>query len=164
MKILKLFRASQGGSRISRASGLGILAVFFVSTTWLPAQTNATFFSDFNAGVPAGMTLLSNAVASEGFLKLTTNGGGQLGIAIVDNLPTNQDVLGFHASFKLAFFGGGPVPADGFSFSLVPAATGIPLDWGAEEGLSSGLSVSFDTYNNGGNEAPAVDIWWNGTL
>jgi hypothetical protein len=74
-------------------------------------------------------------------------------------------VTGFNATFKAILWGNtccGALPADGFSFNLVPAGTD-PNSVTAEEGANSGLAVCFDTWDNGGGEAPAIDVKWLGT-
>jgi hypothetical protein len=130
----------------------------------------ATFCADFNTGIPSGMTLFGNATVNGGFLKLTDNQNGRVGIVYLNDFNGGQQVSGFLATFKASLFGstccgGGFLPADGFSFNLVPAATTPPtpdLNQPIEEGLSTGLTISFDTWDNGGGEAPAVDIKWMG--
>ncbi|NLH73645.1 MAG: hypothetical protein GX456_11380 [Verrucomicrobia bacterium] len=50
-------------------------------------------------------------------------------------------------------------PADGFSFVV---ASGLPDSSFGEQGTGSGLIVSFDTYDNAGGEAPAIDVFYKG--
>jgi hypothetical protein len=81
-------------------------------------------------------------------------------------------VKAFRATFKAALFGstccgGGALPADGFSFNLVPASTVLTnpgYNEPGEEGLDAGLSVNFDTWDNGFGEAPAIEIKWLGQI
>ncbi|HXG47978.1 MAG TPA: proprotein convertase P-domain-containing protein, partial [Methylomirabilota bacterium] len=131
-----------------------------------PAQfpSSVTFSNDFNGDVPAGMTLTGSATVNGGYLKLTTHTpGGQLGTAFVDGLPSAQGVTAFRATFRAALFGGTIPPADGFSFNLAPAADASNGVTPGEEGLASGLTISFDTYDNGG-EPPSISVRWNGIL
>jgi Bacterial lectin len=136
------------------------------------ALTGTTFCSDFNAGPPAGTTLFGAATVGGGFLQLTPAADTQFGIAYIGDFGGGQSVQSFHATFKAALFGstccgGGSLPADGFSFNLVPAATVLPIPgYGqpAEEGLNEGLAVNFDTWDNGGGEAPAIEVKWLGTI
>ncbi len=51
--------------------------------------------------------------------------------------------------------GGTATPADGFAFVLGDDAADGAF---GENGAGSGLVVSFDTYDNGGGEAPAIDV------
>jgi hypothetical protein len=131
-------------------------------------KPEATFCADFNAGTPAGMTLFGHAVINGGFLKLTDNQEGRNGVAYLNDFNAGQPVSGFRATFKAALFGSTccfPFPADGFSFNLVPAATtpATPdLNHPQEEGLSQGLAICFDTWDNGGGEAPAIEVKWLG--
>jgi hypothetical protein len=134
--------------------------------------TAATYSSDFNSGTPAGMTLFGAANVSGGYLKLTSV-SDPFGIVYIDDFGGGQLVQSFHATFKAALFGstccgGGALPADGFSFNLVPAAAASALPspgYGqpAEE-LNEGLAVNFDSWDNGGGEAPAIDVKWKGTI
>ena len=128
---------------------------------------------DFNSGVPAGVQLFGDAQVDGGRLKLYTVGQpNSFGIAYINDFNGGAPVAGFHATFKAALFGStccgfGFLPADGFSFNLVPAAT-VLANPGyaepAEEGLTTGLSVNFDTWDNGNGEAPAIEVKWLGEI
>src|SRR5262249_40597221 len=62
----------------------------------------------------------------------------------------------FNATFKVEL---GPVGgADGLSLNWGTNITGIA----GEEGEGTGLTIAFDTFDNGGGEAPAIDIKWQG--
>jgi hypothetical protein len=130
----------------------------------------ATFCANFDSGVPSGVTLFGSAVINGGYLKLTDNQQGRIGIAYLDDFNGGQHVTAFEATFKAALFGSTCCdgnPADGFSFNLVPAATApaVPdVTYPMEEGLNQGLAVNFDTWDNGGGEAPAVEVKWLGQL
>src|SRR4051794_1332993 len=127
--------------------------------------------NDFSGGVPAGISLFGDAKVNGGRLKLysipETNG---FGIAYIDDFGRGDLVKGFHAEFQAALFGAtccnaGTAPADGFSFNLVPASSVLAnpgYNQPAEEGLDQGLSVTFDTWDNTGGEAPAIDVRWLG--
>jgi hypothetical protein len=130
--------------------------------------------SDFNSGVPAGTTLFGNAAVEAGRLKLFTVGQmGGFGIAYLNDFSGGQLVQAFRATFQAALFGstccgGGAFPADGFSFNLVPATSVLPnpgYNEPGEEGLGEGLSVNFDTWDNGDGEvAPAIEVKWLGQV
>lgn len=125
-----------------------------------PLARAGSFSSDFSSGVPAGSTAYGSAAVADGALKLTTAGSNQTGSLIVDDLDGGEFVKAFTASFKLKI--GGGTGADGFSFvfgPLVPNAA-----FGQEGSSDRGLVVSFDTYNNGGGEAPAIDVFRGGFL
>ncbi len=130
------------------------------------------WFSDFNnlnpAALPNGMAVYGNAYVtnSDGFtnsgcLVLTTNKLSQTGSMVITNdLTPGRAVSGFTATFKLRIDGGG---ADGMSFNL---ASDLPLGTTAfpEEGAGTGLSVCIDNFDNGTNEAPAIEIRWKQQL
>ncbi len=117
-----------------------------------------TFNTDFST-TPPGATLYgdqgdaSAGVIEDGILKLTKAVGSQQGGFIIDDLDGGQTVTGFTVTFKLLIGGGSG--ADGFSFNF---ASDLPDGAIGEEGAGTGLTVAFDTYDNGGGEAPAIDI------
>lgn len=141
------------------------------------AATTRTFesyhiISDYNdGGTPVGSTLAGSAnikasggLDGSGFLELTTNAGSLQGSIFYDDVLGGAAVTKFTAQFKLYIGNGSGNPADGFSFALAsdlmsdPAA---PVAF-SEEGTGSGLIVAFDTYDNGGGEAPAISVKFNG--
>jgi hypothetical protein len=121
----------------------------------------ASFFSDFDSGLPAGTAIYGNSAilpttgyTNSGCLLLTPNVGSQIGGFLISNdLDAGNPVYGFVAQFK-AFIGGGTA-ADGIAFNfandLPNAATGV-------EGAGTGLSVEFDTYDNGAPDEIGIDI------
>jgi hypothetical protein len=146
-----------------------------IVANFVPASSapEAGICLDFNSGAPAGMSFFGDARVDGGRLKLYTVGQPNgFGIAYLDDFNGGAPVAGFHATFKAALFGstccgGGTLPADGFSFNLVPAATVLfNPDYGqpGEEGLDQGLAVNFDTWDNGGGEAPAIEVKWLGQI
>ncbi len=135
-----------------------------IQTTALAATYNA----NFNNGIPTGMTLYDPAkivdtggVANSGYLSLTDAIGSQQGSAIIDDFNNGQPIGGFTAKMKLLIGGGGGTPADGFSFSFGDDISDAAF---GEEGTGSRLRVALDTYDNGGGEAPAMDIYWGGNV
>src|SRR5262245_24900647 len=143
--------------------GLGILG-FLSFSAHAQFPTSFIYSNDFNGSTSSNLTLTGTATVNGGYLKLTTHApNGQLGNAFIDGLPSLQGVRSFRATFKAALFGGTVTPADGYSFSLAPVST-LPLSAGpGEEGTTTGLSISFDTYDNGG-EPPSISVLWNGSL
>src|SRR5689334_9967339 len=124
--------------------------------------------TDFNSGQPPGTSLYGTAyvdffggVGDSGTLKLTDAIGGSEGSFIVDDLDGGAQITGFTARFKLLVGGGSIPPADGFSFNF---ANDLPNDIFGEEGAGTGLTISFDTYDNGGAEAPAIDLKKGGQI
>jgi hypothetical protein len=95
----------------------------------------------------------SAGIIEDGVLKLTKAVGSQQGGFVIEDLDAGAVVSGFTTTFKLLIGGGNG--ADGFSFNFAPD---VP-DWSmSEEGAGNGLSVCFDVYDNGGGEAPAIDL------
>src|SRR6185503_664590 len=129
-----------------------------------------TYPRDLNPRFPR-FILFGEELLDAGWLKLTL-ANTSYGIAYVENFSGSRPVFGFDASFKAALFGSlccgnGALPADGFSFNLVPAATVLPnpgYGQPAEEGLDQGLAINFDTWDNGGGEAPAIECKWLGQV
>ena len=101
----------------------------------------------------------TGGVGDSGVLKLTKALPSQQGSFVINDLDAGQPVNGFDLRFKLRMGGGGATPADGFSFSVAP---NLPDGTWGEEGTGGGLSVVFDIYDNGGGEAPSIDIKWPG--
>jgi hypothetical protein len=122
------------------------------------------YSNNFNAGAGPGLTVSGSTIVDGGYLKLTTSTPAQNGRVVLDDFTAGRPVTAFTASFKASIFGGAIPLADGFSFSLTPAPAPGFIGGLGEEGTTNGLVVSFDTYNNGAGEAPAVDVKWNGVL
>jgi hypothetical protein len=128
-----------------------------------------TFEANFNDGqTPLGSTLYGTAeitanggVDDSGVLKLTKNLNSQSSAYIIDDLDSFQEVNGFTADFMVRMGGGSAVPADGWSFNF---ASDLPFGPFGEEGAGSGLTIVFDIYDNGGGEAPALDVKWQGEV
>jgi len=122
-----------------------------------------SFSTDFNSGLPAGTASFNDAVIDNGVLKLTNAVNNQHGAFYVDPLDPGLAVQSFTATFK-ALVGGGTLdtPADGFSFNFaddLPASGSFSPE---EEGAGTGLTVSFDSFDNQFGvppaEAPAIDV------
>ncbi len=144
---------------LSRWAGIvGLLAAGLSS----PA---ASFFSDFNSGLPTDTAIYGNSAilsntgyTNSGCLLLTSNLMSQTaGFVITNDLDAGNPVYGFVARFK-AFIGGGS-GADGFSFNY---ANDLPLGAITEDGAGSGLRVEFDTYSNDAADDVGVDLWMYG--
>ena len=124
-----------------------------------PIEVEAGFIStDFNSGLPAGTSIFGSAViedglaAGDGVLKLTKAANSQNGAFYIDPLDPGMATQSFTATFKALVGGGtgetGGLPADGFSFNFANDLPGGLFTYG-EEGGGTGLTVSFDTYDNG---------------
>ncbi len=125
-----------------------------------------SFTSDFSNPAQSGITLVGGTRAdgvtpypaiTGGVLALTFAEGGLTGSAFLDDLDAGAVVGEFNLDFKLRIGGGTSDPADGFSIYFGPEALGTAF---GEEGPDSvsGLTISFDTFDNGGGEAPAIDV------
>ncbi|HTG42914.1 MAG TPA: hypothetical protein VK633_00155 [Verrucomicrobiae bacterium] len=144
----------------------------------IPVPTTPKLSFNFNDGTtPPNTTLISGVsgggtitttggVGDSGVLHLTDAANDQRGAFIVADADAGVPVYGFTARFDALVGGGGATPADGFSFNFAsnipedPTTTGGDL----ENGVGTGLSVGFDIYDNGGGEAPSVDVRYNGQV
>src|SRR4051812_48803601 len=122
-----------------------------------------SFSSNFNDGQPPEVWFTGTAfwsdtggVGNSGVVKLTEAVNGQMGSMLINDLDGGSEITGFTARWKMKLGGGTVRPADGLSFNFAPDL----LDWWAfgEEGAGSGITISFDTWDNGGGEAPAIDV------
>ena len=132
----------------------------------LTSAQAGTFDANFNDNqVPAGTAVYGDngdanaGVVEEGVLKLTKAVGSMLGGFIIEDLDAGATISGFTATFKLLI--GNGTGADGFSFNF---GSDLPDGGISEEGAGTGLSICFDTYDNGGGEAPAIDLKNAGTI
>ncbi|HOT51711.1 MAG TPA: hypothetical protein PLI07_12085, partial [Candidatus Hydrogenedentes bacterium] len=100
----------------------------------------------FASGPGAG-TLVGSALITSGELHLTEAVNGQTGRWYL----APRRMAGFYSQFDL-YIGGGN-GADGFLFAYGPDATSSGID-----GPATGLAVSFDTYDNGGEGTPNIVI------
>ena len=131
---------------------------------------------DFDDGeVPEGAEVygttiveVDGGIENSGMLLLTEAAGSQLGSFVIGDFNEGANINSIGVAMKLRIggpgedLGGSPNPADGFSFSFAPD---IPDGtWLSEEGAGSGISVCIDTWDNGGGEAPAVDLKFGGAI
>ena len=135
------------------------------------AATAGSFTSDFSNPNQTGFTLTSNDATrpdgnwfspeiTEGHLVLTWNEVSEQGAIVLEDLDAGNAIDSFIARFKLQIGPGSGNAADGLAFCF-----GSDIDPAAnfgEEGVGSGIIVSFDVYDNGGGEAPAIDVKYNG--
>src|SRR6266568_1450660 len=142
-------------------SGATAFAGSFTSNFSNPGQTGFNLVGVSN-GVANGWLPIITGGAS-GVLVLTTNQNGLQGTINFDDLDSGQPVESFTAQFKLQFGPGTATPADGLSFIFGPDVSSGSLfneDGTDNTGVpaASSIVVEFDTYDNGGGEAPAVDV------
>ena len=127
---------------------------------FLVRYVQPSFFSDFSS-MPPNSSIRGNASITGGLLQLTPNTGGQQGAFVLNQNFAGADPIDrFFINFKVRIGDStsGTCHADGMAFSM---ATDLPDTW-SEEGGGTGLSLCFDTYDNGGGEAPAFDVKWAG--
>jgi hypothetical protein len=124
-----------------------------------------TFASTFDS-LPAGTRLLDPSGAATrpdprvegGILKLTdANDPGGFGGWAVGPFPT-ATYESMTASWKSRVGGGGGGGADGYSFNV---GTDLSDNFTGEEGTGTGLTVTVDTFDNGGGEV-GIEIKWKG--
>ena len=130
-----------------------------------------TYTNDVSNPTPTGFTLNGGTRADgvtpypaieNGYLALTYAENSLQGSVVFDELDPGATMGGFTVTFNMRIGGGSSTPADGMAFFF-----GSDIDANAnfgEEGPAStaGITVSFDTYDNGGGEAPAIDVMVNG--
>ena len=96
-----------------------------------------------------------------GALVLAAAANQQDGSFVIEDFNGGMAVDSFVASFKLKIgpSTSGTRVADGFSFSFGP---GVPLSLfpAPQQGVGTGLAVSFDIYDNHEGEAPAIDVFY----
>lgn len=138
----------------------------------LGVPANPDFCYNFDDGqVPAGSAVygsarvdLTGGVGDSGKLNINDAVGSVSGAWVKDNFLTDQAIDGFSASFDIKVdWTGVWHQADGWSFNVasdLPAAA----QGNAEDGVGTGLSICVDTYDNGGGEAPAIDVKWKGVF
>ncbi|NBR13936.1 MAG: hypothetical protein EBU01_05040, partial [Crocinitomicaceae bacterium] len=110
------------------------------------------FTSDFSS-TPAGAALSGSAAVSGGELVLSTATNGLTGSAILTPSYTSNAWIANYSQYI-----GSGTGADGMSFSYGP----ISGAGSGEAGWSSGLVISFDTYNGSTNSQ--LNIYWNGSI
>jgi len=139
----------------------GFLVIALAGATALAGS----FTSDFSDPNQLGFTLTYNGtdpapVIENGHLALTAAVNSLQGTMIVDDLDSYQAIESFTVTFKLQIGPGSGNAADGFSFSFGQDVTSN-ANFGEEGGTTTGISVCFDIYDNGGGEAPSVDVKYN---
>lgn len=130
-----------------------------------------SFTSDFSNPAQTGLTLIGGARANgdpypaiaNGVLAITYAEGSLNGTVILDDLDAGQAISGFTMNFKVRIGGGTSDPADGISIYFGSDLQGTAFGEEGPDG-GQGLVVCFDTFNNGDNEAPAIDVKYAGNL
>jgi len=148
-----------------RIASLAGMAALLLSAT-APVAHAGSFSTDFNSGLPPGTTVYGNAgvlptggVTNSGFIQLTSAVASTNGAFIINtDLDSGTPVASFMASFQVLIGGGNG--ADGFSFNF---ASDLPAGGFAEDGGGTGLSVTFDTFDNGAPDYIGIGVKVGGT-
>jgi mono/diheme cytochrome c family protein len=119
---------------------------FDFGNTCVPTPCTAPVAGPRYSTWPVGLTLYGDAVLQSPIVKLTENINGQYGVALVPQFNGSTPIHSFRATFKL-YIGGGTT-ADGFSFNLADDVPTAFIHEGVHEGIGTGLTVEFDTYDN----------------
>jgi hypothetical protein len=129
---------------------------------------NPVLSYDFESGVPPDNTTLNGTAqitAGPGtngmVLDLTDAVGSQGGSIFIPDPNNGQPVNSMTAHFQMHVANGSNPPADGFSFSWGSDVNGASY---GEGGSGSGLIVGFDTYQNPGEVAPAIQVSYNANV
>jgi hypothetical protein len=141
-----------------------VLQLFGVTLGW-----GGSFSHNFDTDPSSALVMNGSAkwvpsggVGGTGYISLTDAALDQQGTIHVPEFRGAAAVAGFVATFQVRIGGGSHPPADGFSFNLAD----VPLDTiVGEEGSATGLAISFDTWDNGGDDtAPAIEVTVNGQV
>ncbi len=136
--------------RMGAPGRLGVLLGALVFLGFGSVAWAGSFAADWNGGLEAGANLVGSATATGGKIVLT-NAGGQDGRVVLDDLDPGTAIDRFSACTTL-FIGNSGGGADGFSFNFGdPASLTAP-----QEGVTDGLAISLDTYDNGGGDVSGV--------
>src|SRR5690606_38353458 len=136
------------------ALALGILAA--VAFAAAPrAALAGVYHENFDAGLAQNAQLSGSAAVTAGHLQLTRDAHEQIGSFIIDDLDPAHRIEAFTATFSYSISTSFSDVGDGISFFL---GSNPNAAFGEEGPGARGLTLSFDTYYNGGDDARAVDI------
>jgi hypothetical protein len=130
----------------------------------------ASFCTDFENGLPAGTSINGVAHIADGIMHLTDDGQNGVGGAFfIPDQDAGANVTELHMTWK-ALIGGVDQDGEAQQFNT-GGADGISLSWGSDvnsgtgggpDGAGNGLLVTVDTFDNGGGEAPGIEIRYKG--
>ena len=117
---------------------------------------------------PEGTYMAGVSEVGDEFLHITDAVNGANGAFTIEDFSNGAVFTDFEMSFRLHMSDStccgdgndavaGHRPADGMSINIgndLPDTIGL-----AEEGSGSGIRICFDTWDSGGGEAPAIDVW-----
>ncbi len=157
------FAAGSSGGFTTSGTALGSTWTFSDGTG------SETKSYDFNSGLALAGTVTSGVATLTGdggvgdtaAMQLTDGLSAQTGSFFINDPAAGFTLKSMAATFKVKLTGVTATPGEGFSFVW---ANNINDTAFGEEGIGNGLVVSFDTHDNGGAEAPAIDVKWNGAV
>ncbi|MEI7908681.1 MAG: CotH kinase family protein [Verrucomicrobiota bacterium] len=165
----------QVSRRVSRLFCVLLMAAGWLPTTLLAGRYPATGTQTFAGTGPItslgdGSIIASSNNGSDGYpaaavlanrLRLTMAGTGNTNSSFkLPDLDIGKSVVSWDATLNVRMDKSGTA-ADGWSLNVGP----IPTGNGSGEGgfvMANGLIVAFDTYNNGSNDVPSIEIFANG--
>jgi hypothetical protein len=115
--------------------------------------------NDFNAALGA-VSLRGTALWTNQAVQLTDATNGQLGAVVFEGAYAGPALNGFTARFNMNLGPAGQgVPADGISFAVGDLGASA---WGESgPGTARNLTISFDTYDNGGDGSIGIRVFSN---
>ncbi|HOA60846.1 MAG TPA: hypothetical protein PLY00_10440 [Verrucomicrobiota bacterium] len=124
------------------------------------ADIGGTYVEGFT---PVAFVDTVGGLNDSGVLKLTTSENSQTGGFRSPLIEQGAQVLEFTFAADVLAGNGTMPPADGFSINI---ANDLPIIVAgeAENGGGTGISIAFDTYDNGGGEAPSIDVRYLGQV
>jgi hypothetical protein len=177
-KVMNVRRGRNGPTLIDSQAVILALALFGVGAMLLAPASIArgatcgpiVYGADFSS-LPPGAGIFGSAQIDGGVLKLTEAVNAQSGTFVTPNFGWAINEFTLMAQIRIGdstccLSGRNQLrPADGISFNFAPDIT-LDTDWSGgatEEGVGSGLRVTFDTWDNGDPDtAPAIELMYNG--
>lgn len=121
--------------------------------------------SDFELGPPAGASIFGSAAVLDGYLHLTDAVNSENGVFFLPDInggaPTDRLLVRFKTQIGAGTCCDPSRWADGLSFNVASDITSASTY--GEDGAGSGLTISFDTWDNDGvDTAPAIEVRYKG--
>lgn len=163
LRLLRLLKVPMKTvKKLRKSLLLGTVLLLALAGSSVLAGTYTNNFEDpnfFGTAYPNGNAIITNVFLTNGVLELTAPINSEAGAFDLEDLDAGSAISSFTANFKLELGPGSGTPADGFSFVFGPDVTDVSSF--SEEGPgvpSQSVCVEFDVYDNGGHEAPAIDV------
>jgi len=149
------------------ASGLGLCALTAGAATYTNNFNTDPVAADPNFSLRAPAVWRSTgSYDGSGYISVTDAVNDQQGAFVLPDLDAGATaVAGFKFNAKVRIGGGTARPADGMSISFAdPTDAVVAGGTIGEEGTTTGLSINFDTWDNGNGDGPAIDIKHNNVI